>query len=172
VSDLYQKIVAQHPIGIPQGADKTALWPLLSRRLTQQLETAQACQDDYFRQQSAAGTSSKPAWMTSDLFSGVDDRAAPFFVNIVHKEPLKDGFFAVQLDAVERDVTGKNSSIIAGGVRTYRVKKDWPIIATVVLENQQFVVDDIRIFEEDTTDGCAPQKPRTASAIYFSSWYS
>lgn len=27
VSDLYQKIVAQHPIGIPQGTDKTALWP-------------------------------------------------------------------------------------------------------------------------------------------------
>ena len=153
VSDLYQKIVAQHPIGIPQGADKTSLWPLLSRRLTQQLESAQACQDDYFRQQSAAGTTSKPAWMTSDLFSGEDERTAPYFVNIVHKEPLKDGFFAVQLDAVERDVTGKNSSIIAGGVRAYRVKKDWPIIATVVLENQRFVVDDIRIFEEDTTDG-------------------
>lgn len=153
VSDLYQKIVAQHPMGIPQGADKTSLWPLLSRRLTQQLETAQACQDDYFRQQSAAGTTSEPAWMTSDLFSGEDERTAAYFVNIVHKEPLKDGFFAVQLDAVERDVTGKNSSIIAGGVRAYRVKKDWPIIATVVLENQRFVVDDIRIFEEDTTDG-------------------
>jgi hypothetical protein len=153
VSELYQKIVAQHPIGIPQGADKTALWPFLSRRLTQQLETAQACQDDYFRQQSAAGTISKPAWMTSDLFSGVEERAAPFFVNIVHKEPLKDGFFAVQLDAVERDIAGKNRSIIAGGVRAYRVKKDWPIIANVVLENNRFVVDDIRIFEEGTTDG-------------------
>ncbi|HEY3706849.1 MAG TPA: hypothetical protein VGL22_17430 [Terracidiphilus sp.] len=153
VSDLYQKIVAQHPIGIPQGADKAALWPFLSRRLTQQLETAQACQDDYFRQQSAAGTISEPAWMTSDLFSGVDDRAAPFFVNVVHKEPLKEGFFTVQLDAVERDVTGKNSSIIAGGVRAYRVKKDRPIIATLVLQNERFVVDDIRIFEEDTTDG-------------------
>jgi hypothetical protein len=153
VSDLYQKVVAQHPIGIPQGAIKTSLWPLLSRRLTQQLESAQACQDDYFRQQSAAGTFSKPAWMTSDLFSGEDERTAPYFVNIVHKEALKDGVFAVELDAVERDVAGKNSSIIAGGVRAYRVKKDWPIIATVVLENQRFVVDDIRIFEEDTTDG-------------------
>jgi hypothetical protein len=153
VSDLYQKIVAQHPIGIPQGADKTALWPFLSWRLTQQLETAQACQEDYFRQHSAAGTTSKPAWMTSDLFSGEDERTASYFVNIVHKEPLKDGFFAVQLDGVERDITGKNSSIIAGGLRAYRVKKDWPIIATVVLENQRFVVDDIRIFEEDTTDG-------------------
>ena len=150
VSDLYQKIVAKHPIGIPQGADKTAVWPFLSRRLTQQLETARACQDDYFRQQSAAGTTSKPAWMTSDLFSGEDERTAPYFVNIVHKKPLKDGFFAVELDAVERDVTGKNDSIIAGGIRAYRVKRDWPIIATVVLENQRFVVDDIRIFELDT----------------------
>lgn len=76
VSDLYEKIVARHPIGIPQGADKAALWPFLSRRLTQQLETVQACHDDYFRQQPKAGTISKPAWMTSDLFSGEEDRAA------------------------------------------------------------------------------------------------
>jgi hypothetical protein len=153
VSDFYQKIVARHPIGIPQGADKTDLWPFLSRRLTQQLETAQACEDDYLRQQPKAGVLSKPAWMTGDLFSGEDERAVPFFVNTVHKEPLNDGSFAVELDAVERNGTGKNSFIIAGGIRAYAVKKDWPIIASVVLENNRFVVDDIRIFEEDSTDG-------------------
>ena len=153
VSDLYQKIVERHLIGIPQGEDKTDLWPLLSRRLTQQLETAQACEDDYLREQPKAGAIPKPSWMTSDLFSGEDERTAPYFVNIVHKEPLKGGFFAVQLDAVERDVTGKNSSIIAGGIRAYRVKRHWPIIATVVLEDNRFVVDDIRIFEESSTDG-------------------
>jgi hypothetical protein len=91
--------------------------------------------------------------MTSDLFSGEDERAAPFFVNTVHKEPLKDGSFAVELDVVERNGTGKNSSIIAGGIRAYAVKRDWPIIATVVLENKRFVVDDIRIFEGNSTGG-------------------
>jgi hypothetical protein len=129
VSDLYQKIVAQHPIGIPQGADKTSLWPLLSRRLTQQLESAQACQDDYFRQRSAAGTTPKPAWMTSDLFSGEDERTAPYFVNIVHKEPLKDGSFAVQLDAVERDVTGKtapSSQVGSGPIESRRTGRSSP----------------------------------------------
>jgi len=170
VNDLYQEIVDRHPIGIPTGEDKAALWPFLSQRLTQQLETAQACQDDYFRQRQAAGSISKPSWMTSDLFSGEDERGAPFFVNIVHKEPLKDGVFAVQLDAVERDITGKNSSIIAGGIRAYRVKRDWPIIANVVLENKRFVVDDIRIFEEDTTDGPSHLLSETFAGCDGSHW--
>jgi hypothetical protein len=46
VRKLFEEIVAQHPIGIPTGAEKTAIWPFLSKRLTEQLQTAQACEEE------------------------------------------------------------------------------------------------------------------------------
>jgi len=50
------------------------------------------------------------------------------------------------------------------------LEKDWPIIATVVLENQRFVVDDIRIFEEDTTDGPSHLLSETFAGCDGSRW--
>jgi hypothetical protein len=153
VNNLYKKITALHPIGIPTGADKTVIWPYLSARLVRQLETAQACQSDYLRQHPHAEGSTQPAWMTSDLFAGENDRTASFFVNTVHKQPMPDGTFAVTVDVTEVDTPKKPNTIIAGGIPAYAVKSSWPAIATVSPENGHYLIDDIRVFEQDSTDG-------------------
>jgi hypothetical protein len=155
LTGFYQQVVARHPLGIPTGADKTALWPFLSRRLIQQLETAQACQDDYSRQYPNGGTGPKPAWINSGIFTGDGKRAAPFFINTGGKEAQKDGSYRVSMEAVERSNSGTNDYIIAGGIRAYRVEPngEWLIVATVVPEKDRFVVDDVRIFDGDSPDG-------------------
>jgi hypothetical protein len=173
VTDFFQQVVARHPIGIPTGADKTALWPFLSRRLTRQLESAQACQDDYYRQHANAGAGPKQAWINSGIFVGDGKRAAPFFINTGSKEAQKDGSYRVSMSAVERNSSEKdgsyrvpmssversssetNDSIIVGGMRAYRVAPNgsWLIVASVVPENDRFAIDDVRIFDGDSTDG-------------------
>ena len=142
VNDLYQKIVERHPIGIPTGTDKTALWPFLSRRLIQQLDTAQACQDDYFRQYPNAGTPSKPAWLDSGIFVGHSKRALPLSALPTHQEPQKDGSFAVSVALTYVKLPGFVPD-----------EASWAVIATVIPEDNRFVVDDVRLFDGLATDG-------------------
>jgi hypothetical protein len=42
VRQLYEEIVAHHPIGIPSGAEMAAIRPFLSKRLAEQLQTAKS----------------------------------------------------------------------------------------------------------------------------------
>lgn len=63
VRKLYKEIVAHHPIGIPAGAEKATIWPLLSKKLTGQLQAAQACEEDYFRQHQTTDIATKPVWL-------------------------------------------------------------------------------------------------------------
>ena len=79
VRKLYDEIVAHHPIGIPEGAEKAAILPLLSKRLTEQLQTAQACEEDYFLQHQAVDGAPSPTWLKSGLFSGDGERASPIY---------------------------------------------------------------------------------------------
>lgn len=155
VTDFYNKVVALHPKGIPTGADKAALWPFLSRRLIQQLETAQACQDDYSLQHPNGGTDPKPAWINSGIFVGDGKHSTPLFINTGATQPQKNGSYRVPMGAVERNRPGKIESIVVGGgIRAYGFTPDeqWRIVATVVLENNRFVVDDVRIFDGDPED--------------------
>jgi len=46
---FYTYISKYQPLGLPQGRAKKDLWPLLSKRLTQELDTLQACEDDYYK---------------------------------------------------------------------------------------------------------------------------
>jgi hypothetical protein len=48
VSVFYTYITRYQPVGIPQGRAKKALWPLLSKRLVHELDSLQACEDDYY----------------------------------------------------------------------------------------------------------------------------
>jgi hypothetical protein len=50
VQALYTHNVKARPVGIPTGTDSAALWTFLSKRLIRLLETAQRCEEDYFRQ--------------------------------------------------------------------------------------------------------------------------
>src|ERR1051326_7993670 len=77
VLNLYREIVARHPLGIPQGPDRTAINPFLSRALTQSLETAQACEQDYFDQHPEKSSKPPFSWLELDLFSGKNEQAIP-----------------------------------------------------------------------------------------------
>jgi hypothetical protein len=142
VNDLYQAIVARHPIGIPRGTDKAVIWPLLSQRLKQQLEMAQVCQDDYRRQHPKTDIDPKPAWLRTGLFAGDSKRAEPLYAVVTKKEPGKDGSFDVYVNLTYIKIPGFVPD-----------HTQWEIIATVVPEGNRFVVDDVRLFDGLDTDG-------------------
>jgi len=142
VNDFFERIVERHPIGIPTAADKTALWPFLSRRLVQKLEMAQACQDDYFHQHPNTGAGPKPAWLDSGIFTGISKRALPLSAFATHKEPQKDGSFAVSVQLTYVKLPGFVPD-----------EANWGVIAKVIPEDNRFVVDDVRLFDGLDTDG-------------------
>jgi hypothetical protein len=150
VQNLYLEIVAHHPIGIPAGAELAAIRPYLSERLSEQLQVAQACQNDYGRQHPEASETSKPAWMKSGLFSGESSHALPVDAVAVRKEKQSDGSFLVYVDLEPSDaVIGRNHGL----PKAFHGGYTWEVVAQVIREGGQFVVDDVRIFDELPAQG-------------------
>jgi len=149
VEKLYEKIVARHPIGIPTSAEMAVVRPFLSNRLAEQLQTAQACQDNYNRQHPTPRGISKPGWLKSGLFSGAGSHASPVYALVDRKEKQNDGAFLVyvELAAVET-LIGRGH-----GRRAFHGGYSWRVVARVISENGQFVVDDVRIFDRFTAEG-------------------
>lgn len=147
VQKLYEEIVATHPIGIPADAEMAKLRPFLSHRLTEQLRTLQDCEKDYLRQHPATEGAAKPAWMRSGLFTGDGQRVSPIQAIAERKEPQKDGSFLVYLSLVHL-YTGRGSDYFhfAG-----HKAQGWEVVATVASENGRFVVDDVRMFDDEET---------------------
>jgi hypothetical protein len=143
---LYDLVVARHPLGIPQGADKTRTNPLLSKRLKIQLATAESCQQDYLRQVPGRGTSHKPAWLNAGLFSGEGKLALPNAGLVDHKVRQDDGSFRI-LVWLSRKESGAPPSSPAKA--TWR---NWRADARVILEDGHFVVDDVKLFEGVSAD--------------------
>jgi len=147
VKKIYQEIVAHHAIGIPAGAEIATLQPFLSKRLAEQIQTAQACQDDYTRQHLTADQTPKPGWLTSGLFSGEGKHASPIDAVVERKEKQPDGSFLVYVD-LEYDYIESGHER-----RTFYGSHAWRVAAQVISEEGQFVVDDVRIFDGFSTDG-------------------
>lgn len=149
VRKLYGEIVAHHSIGIPAGAEMGAIWPFLSNRLKEQLQTAQTCQDDYTRQHPRADRTPRPGWLKSGLFSGEDKHASPIDAILARKEKQNDGSFLVYVDLAHK-YTGlgiRYSHLNGQKVQT------WLVAAKVVSANGRFVVDDVRMFDSDSSNG-------------------
>jgi hypothetical protein len=149
VQKLYEEIVIHHPIGIPTGAEMAAIRPFLSKRLTEQLQTAQDCEKDYFRQHPATDGAPKPTWMKSGLFTGDGQRVSPIQAVPERKEPQKDGSFLVYLPLVRLYIGHGSHYFYFDGDKA----QGWEVVATVVSENGRFVVDDVRVFDGDSTGG-------------------
>jgi len=145
VRKLYEEIVADHPIGIPAGTVKMTILPLLSKRLAGQLQTAQACQEDYFRQHPTAGSAPQPSWLKTGIFSGDADRARPTNSFAYSTGPRKDGSFLVYVD-----------------LRYAPDDRNWEAAARVIAEDGRFVVDDVRIFDSDSIYGPSYHLPGPA----------
>jgi hypothetical protein len=156
VRKLYQQIIARKPLGIPYGADKKPIWPLLSKRLIEGLEAGHACEKDYARHLPIIGKSEpgippeiiKPelAWLEVGLFSGSNEKALPAEAVVEGAEQQKDGSFLVYIK-LTYDETHKTY----GRPPNPQNKFSWLVAATVVLERGRSVVDDILFFEEGTT---------------------
>jgi hypothetical protein len=149
VQKLYQGIVAHHPIGIPAGAKLAAIRPYLSKRLAEQLQVAQECQDDYSRQHSKSGGISGPGWLKSGLFSGEGSHASPIDAAAHSKEKLNDGSFLVYVTL--EPVEAVND--LGHGRRAFYGGYAWEVGARVISENGQFVVDDVRVFDRFPAEG-------------------
>lgn len=149
VQKLYEEIVAHHPIGIPTGTEMAAIRPYLSKRLYEQLQTAQACQDDYKGQHpTPRGTSKPPGWK-SGLFSGEGRHASPVAALVARKEKQNDGSYLVyaELEPLEAIIDR------AHGPRAFYGGYTWQVVARVISENGQFMVDDVRIFDRFPAEG-------------------
>jgi hypothetical protein len=147
VEKIYEEIVAHHPIGIPTSAEMATLRPFLSKRLAQQIQTAQVCQDDYTRQHPTVDRTPKPGWLTSGLFSGEGNHASPIDAVVERKEKQNDGSFLVYVD-LEYDYRD-----LGHGRRAFYGNHGWRVTTRVISEEGRFVVDDVRVFNGFSTDG-------------------
>ena len=132
---FYTYITRYEQLGIPSGRAKKALWPLLSKRLAQQLDDLEACDEDYYRRYGAIlrANTYKPGipWLEEGLFTGPDDAATPPTFRILGSRAIGDHRVDV---------------LIA-------FKEDWGESqgdVTAILEDNRWVIDDyIAMYEND-----------------------
>ncbi len=149
VQELYSKIVTRHPLGIPAGVEMTAIRPFLSKRLAEQIQTAQTCHDDYSRQHPNFSGTSGPGWWKSGLFSGEGSHAAPIDAVVSHKEKQKDGSFLVDVELEPIEAVHD----LGHGRRAFYGGYTWQVVARVISDTGKFVVDDVRIFDRFPAEG-------------------
>jgi hypothetical protein len=141
VQAFYGHVIQHHPIGIPTGEAKGALWPLLSLNLTRRLNALQACEDDYYRRNRKilAGRQLKPSigWLEYGLFSGGDERALPAEVAVKGVDAADANRFRVNLTFTYRD-TFETYGRPPTDANTFQ----WTGIAVVVFEVGRFALDD------------------------------
>ena len=132
---FYTYITRYQQLGIPSGRSKKALWPLLSKRLAQQLDSLEACDKDYYRRygEILRANTYKPAtpWLEEGLFTGPNDAATPSTFRILRSRSVGENRVDV---------------LIA-------FKEDWGDAegnVTAILENNRWVIDDyVAMYEND-----------------------
>lgn len=134
VRSLYREVVARHPFGIPGGADRKAFAPYLSKDLIRRLDTALACEDDYYRQHKNPNEKPKVVWLEDGLFSGADEEASPASFHVESTQPEKDGYFRLHLRLTYREPA-----------ETF----NWYVDVIVAREKGRFVVDDVIYLKDE-----------------------
>jgi hypothetical protein len=124
---FYTYITRYQQLSIPSGRAKKALWPLLSKRLAQQLDGLEACDKDYYRRygEILRAKTYKPAtpWLEEGLFTGPDDTATPRTFRILGSRAIGDNRVDV-LIAFKEDWGDSEGDV------------------TAILENNRWVIDD------------------------------
>jgi hypothetical protein len=145
VRQLYDYVVAHHPLGIPTGTDKAALWPLFSSRLGRQLETARACEGDYRRQHAHEGGKPSFGWLEAGLFSGSDEQALPNEVAVELSESKRNGSVRVYVC-----FTYHETAATYGRAQSPTTAFHWRGAAIVKKESGHFVIDDVLLFKDSS----------------------
>jgi hypothetical protein len=137
VQKLYREVVARHPLGVPHGAAKTAIWPLLSKRLIEVFETRNACDQDWDRKHQNSDVPLKaPGFYESGLFSGGNEQGYINGAAVGSTKTQADGSYLVFVNVW---------SYLDDGLPSLRASKvyRWRVAARVISEDGRFVVDDI-----------------------------
>jgi hypothetical protein len=146
---FYTYITRYQPLGIPQGRAKKALWPLLSKRLVQELDTLQVCEDDYYKRygDSLRANQYKPAtpWLEDGLFSGPNEAASPSRFSILSVKTVGENRVEVHLRFTYKQ------TYCCGYPTSY---DHYQGVVTVIFENGRFVVDDFMALD----DAIPPQR--------------
>lgn len=142
---FYTYITRYQPIGIPEGRAKKALWPLLSKRLVQELDSLQACEDDYYRRygEILRANQYKPAtpWLEEGLFSGPNEAASPMTFSILSSKTIGENRVDVQLRFTHKQ------TYCCGHPASY---DHFEGVVTAILENNRWVIDDfVAMYEND-----------------------
>jgi hypothetical protein len=143
VGKLYRQIVKRRPLSIPKGSDRAALNPFLSRALLQRLDTAQACQDDYFQQHPEKDSKPTFPWLELDLFSGANEQAIPSAADVVSTESQPDGSYRVYVRLTYKE-SFETHEKLPNPTNTFH----WQVAAVVKSESGRFVVDDVLFLDE------------------------
>jgi hypothetical protein len=142
---FYTYILRYRPLGIPQGRAKDVLWPLLSKRLVQELDVFQACDDDYYRRygEILRANQYKPEtpWLDEGLFSGSNEAASPMKFSILSSRAIGENRVDVHLRFTNKQ------TYCCGHPTSY---EHYEGLVTVILENGRFVIDDfVALYEND-----------------------
>lgn len=136
VRAFYTYITRYQQIAIPHGRARKALGTLMSKRLNQELDDLQACDDDYYRRygEILRANTIRPAipWGENGLFTGPNDAATPRKFSILDSRSVGDHRVDVHLRFPEPE---------------YCCSRPTPYfytdgVVTVILENRRWVVDD------------------------------
>jgi len=134
---FYSYITKYQPLGIPQGRAKKALWPLLSKRLAQELEDFQACDDDYYRRYRTVlkANQYKPAtpWLEEGFFSGFNEAATPMNFTILESKTLENNRVDVHLRFTYKQ------TYCCGHPPAY---EHYQGVVTVIRESNRWLIDD------------------------------
>jgi hypothetical protein len=141
---FYTYITRYRPLGIPEGRAKQALWPLLSVRLVQELDSLQACDEDYYRRYGdiLRANQYKPAtpWLEEGLFSGPNEAAGPITFTILCSKAIGENRVDVHLRFTLKQ-TNPDDYLMA--------HERYEGVVTVILESNRWVIDDFVSFEND-----------------------
>lgn len=141
VQRLYSEVVARHPLGVPHGAAKTAIWPLLSKRLINVFEMRNACDLDWDRRHLNPDPPLKaPGFYEDGLFSGSAERGEINGAVTGTTTAQADGSYLVYVKVWSYFDMGDPS------LRTGKIYR-WRVAARVKSEDGRFVVDDILGFK-------------------------
>jgi hypothetical protein len=131
---FYSHITKYKPLGIPTGPARKALWPLLSKRLASELDTFQACDDDYYRRYGDVDKANhyKPAtpWLEDGLFSGSEEEADPTKFSILDSKAIGENRVDVHLRFTVQWADKSETDLRYEG------------LVTVILEHNRWIVDD------------------------------
>jgi hypothetical protein len=144
---FYTYVTKYQQLGIPYARAKRALWPLMSRRLAQELDGLDACNADYYRRygEILRANTIKPAtpWLEDGLFTGPNDAATPSTFRILGSRSVGENRVDVELGFT----TKQTYSPDLGLPPSY---DHYEGDVSAILENNRWVIDDyVAMYEND-----------------------